>query len=236
MAIARALPGLPLMRFGVGVRSRFLDELVGEATRELGVEAVLSVGAGLDTRPWRLDLPAGLRWIEVDFPAVLDYKADALAGERPRCRVERVAADLNVASERQAMLAATSGSPTLLITEGLLMYLPGATVEALAAEAAELGCVRHWLLDLTSPAFAARARLDSYTSIDSVRSDGHLDGSRIQAVLEGNGWSSERRRTFARDMWSIDNERIRAVARKASASPEPRLAEDPSGVHLFSHG
>lgn len=33
---------------------------------------MLSVGCGLDTRPWRLDLQENLRWIEIDFADVLD--------------------------------------------------------------------------------------------------------------------------------------------------------------------
>ena len=53
MAIARALPILKVMCFGVGIRTRFLDELVMHAVTDLGVGTVMNLGAGLDTRPWR---------------------------------------------------------------------------------------------------------------------------------------------------------------------------------------
>src|SRR5579884_3410155 len=82
-AIATSVPQVGLMQLGVGLRSHFMDELLGVAMGD-GVDTVLNLGAGLDTRPWRLDLPADLRWIEVDFPAMLDYKAAALAGAEPR--------------------------------------------------------------------------------------------------------------------------------------------------------
>src|ERR1700731_4225387 len=54
MAILRALPHPEMMRFGLGVRSRFLDDLLLEALVSEQIPTVLSVGCGLDTRPWRL--------------------------------------------------------------------------------------------------------------------------------------------------------------------------------------
>ena len=61
MAIGRALAGgLDRMCFGIGIRSRFLDKLVLDTVAEHGIATVLSIGAGLDTRPWRLELPATL--------------------------------------------------------------------------------------------------------------------------------------------------------------------------------
>src|SRR5271165_5634765 len=74
MAIFQKLPYPDLFRFGVGMRSHFMDELLLEALASQAIATVLSVGCGLDTRPWRLELPSDLRWIEVDFADMLDYK------------------------------------------------------------------------------------------------------------------------------------------------------------------
>src|SRR3974390_1902788 len=68
MAMLGALLYPEIMRFGIAARSRFLDELLLEALAAQPIATVLSVGCGLDTRPWRLDLPDQLRWIEIDFP------------------------------------------------------------------------------------------------------------------------------------------------------------------------
>src|SRR4051794_34866814 len=73
LALLQALPRPDIMCLIIGVRSRFLDEFVPEAIAMGKIETVLSLGSGLDSRPWRLDLPADLRWIEVDFPEMLDY-------------------------------------------------------------------------------------------------------------------------------------------------------------------
>src|SRR5215468_3966666 len=70
------------------VRDPFAARLAGER----GV-AILDVGCGLDTRPWRLDLSPDLRWIEIDFADVLDYKDGHMSDERSRCRRERLSVD-----------------------------------------------------------------------------------------------------------------------------------------------
>jgi len=38
-----------------------------------GVDVVVNLAAGLDTRPYRMDLPASLLWIEVDLPPLIAY-------------------------------------------------------------------------------------------------------------------------------------------------------------------
>jgi O-methyltransferase involved in polyketide biosynthesis len=58
------------------------------------VDTVLNLAAGLDARPWRLPLPAGLHWVDLDHPAMIDAKLEVLAGETPRCRYEGVRLDL----------------------------------------------------------------------------------------------------------------------------------------------
>jgi methyltransferase (TIGR00027 family) len=232
MAIARALHGLEKMCFGIGLRSCFLDRLVLETVTVQGITTVLSIGAGLDTRPWRLELPAELRWIEVDFADMLDYKDDIMSGCAPRCRRERVAADISNAAGRAGVLAAAGDGPTLLITEGLLMYLPGATVEALAADVP----AGYWLLDATSPEMARRVQMDAYESIQNVRAEGHLNGLEILAALHCHGWTGLRRLSYAGgEVFEVAGERIAAMFRNLSPDqmPKPLPAGDPSGVHLL---
>jgi methyltransferase (TIGR00027 family) len=235
-AIARSIPGLPLMTFGVAIRSYFLDELVAHAIAEHCFETVLCLGCGLDTRPWRVELPADLRWIEVDFPAMLDYKTTLLASEQPKCRLEHIPADLNDATARHAILAAVGKARGLMVTEGLLTYLPAETVEALVVETASISPIRHWLLDLASPDLARRMGVDSYQAVENVRAANHLNGVEILATLRRNGWTTSQWRSYARDAWPIASSRIQAMmgTHRAPKPVEPLPADDPSGVHLFT--
>jgi methyltransferase (TIGR00027 family) len=234
-AILRGITGWQLMCFGIGVRTRFLDDLVIETIAREGIEVVLSVGAGLDTRPWRLELPADLRWIEADFPEMLSYKTRAMAGEEPRCRLERVAADVTDQAQRAALFAAAAGVPTLMITEGLLMYLAGAAVEALAADAARHG-IRRWLLDSSALDLARMMGWDAGRSIENVRAPDHLQGAALLDAIRSNGWSQLCFHSYARDAAQFAAERIAAVVRPyvEKGIPLPSAAvEDSSGVYLF---
>jgi O-methyltransferase involved in polyketide biosynthesis len=234
-AILRGITGWQLMCFGIGVRTRFLDDLVIETIARESIEVVLSVGAGLDTRPWRLELPPELRWIEADFPEMLSYKTRAMAAEEPVCHLERVAADVTDSAQRAALFAAAAGVPTLMITEGLLMYLAGAAVEALAADAARYG-VRRWLLDSSSLELARMMGWDAGRSIQNVRAADHLEGTALLDAVGSNGWSQLCFRSYSRDSREVAAERIAAMIRPYVEKGIPLPAapvEDSSGVYLF---
>ena len=70
-------------------RTYLFDRFVARLA-EAGVDLVVNLAAGLDTRPYRMDLPASLRWVEVDLPDILDYKESILGDAAPACAVERV--------------------------------------------------------------------------------------------------------------------------------------------------
>src|SRR2546425_3010222 len=55
-------------------RTHLFDRFVSRAV-EGGVDLVVNLAAGLDARPYRMPLPASLRWVEVDLPEILEYKA-----------------------------------------------------------------------------------------------------------------------------------------------------------------
>ena len=235
MALAHNNSTIGLMCVGIGMRSRFLDEVLLKTLAGGEITTVLSLGAGLDARPYRLDLPAGLHWIEVDFEDMLDYKSAVLAGDRPRCRLERLAADLNDPAGRAAIFRATGERPALMITEGLLMYLPGGTIEALAAEAARTS-IRRWILDLTSLPLAQQLHRDSsWDDIKAVRAEDHLDGGAILDTVARNGWAPSERRTYVVDGRPIVAARFKAMGITPPAGQDKMFPEDdPSGVHLFA--
>jgi methyltransferase (TIGR00027 family) len=113
------------------------------------VACVVNLAAGLDSRPYRLDLPPALRWIEVDLADMLDYKASRMAGVAPRCELERVAADVTDATALAHVLDGTEDLPALVLTEGLLVYLREADVVDLSRTLAARANVRRWLLDVS---------------------------------------------------------------------------------------
>src|SRR5690606_19356298 len=55
-AIARAMPYPKILAWMMAVRTVAIDRLIFEAV-DAGVDTVVNIGAGLDTRPYRLELP-----------------------------------------------------------------------------------------------------------------------------------------------------------------------------------
>jgi methyltransferase (TIGR00027 family) len=235
MAMLRGLPQPEMMRFGIGVRSRFIDELLLEALASETIATVLCLGCGLDTRPWRLELPPDLRWVEVDFADMLDYKNALMQEESPRCRREFIAADINDAAQRRTVYAAVGAAPALMITEGLLMYLPAATVEALAAEAGQTSGIAHWISDIMTTAFAKAIQIDTPQSVRNMQAPDCLNGEQILESIRSQGWQTAARRSYITDM-AFAMERIQRMFgdRPKADGPPPTTPDDPTGVHCFA--
>jgi methyltransferase (TIGR00027 family) len=144
-------------------RIALLDRMIVEAVARDGIDRVVNLGAGLDTRPFRLELPAGVRWVDVDSPEILAHKASIMQSARPRCDYRSLSADLSVTAERQQTLDAIAegAQRVLLITEGVLEYLEPAAVSALAGELYARSSFHAWLLNLVSPTLMERVQKTS---------------------------------------------------------------------------
>lgn len=135
------------------VRTIVFDELILRCLNE-GATTVVNLAAGLDTRPYRLPLPPSTQWIEVDLPGILEYKEEKLKNEKPVCELRRIKQDLSDAAGRRRLFAeiGASGRKTVIVSEGLLVYLPPADVGSLAADLRAQQNFRWWVIDIASPA------------------------------------------------------------------------------------
>lgn len=146
--ISRSLSRSAMVAWGVVARTSAIDRLINEAIQS-GVDTVLNLGAGLDTRPYRMDLPSHIRWIEMDFPIIVETKRSKLIGYTPVCRLERIGMDLldrSARSELFAQYGATSKS-TLVITEGVISYFSNNDVANLAEDLFAIPSIVFWIQD-----------------------------------------------------------------------------------------
>ncbi len=147
-----------------------------------------------------------------------------MSGEKPRCRRERLTVDLNDPAQRTAMYEAAGPEPALMITEGLLLYLPAATVEALAAETGRHSNVNinvsHWISDITTSAFSKilSAGADTMQSIRHVQASDCLQGEQILEVLQRHGWTTDALRSYITDVGFVQ-ERVRRMMGGAPRHP-----------------
>lgn len=144
---AKAHPDWPYV-----ARTLRFDQIIREQIQQ-GTDLIINLAAGLDTRPYRMELPPSLQWVEVDLPEIMNYKEGILRGEQPHCAFERVRLDLSDVPARQKLFQELSrrGTNVLAITEGLLGYLDRDQVLALGRDLAAQPTFRNWAIDLCSP-------------------------------------------------------------------------------------
>ena len=112
----------------LAARTRFFDDAVTSAL-DAGIVQVVIVGAGYDSRAWRL-AGEGVHFFEVDHPATqAEKRRRAPSGAGPTF----VACDLVAGDLASALCAGgfRAEEATVFIVEGLTMYLPEADVRAL---------------------------------------------------------------------------------------------------------
>lgn len=111
-----------VMSSGVIARTILLDQMVGEFIRENPCGRVVNIACGLDTRFYRLD-NGRIRWINLDLPETIDVRRRLLPEEG---RVSTIAC--SAMDERWAREVGPFDGKTLVVIEGLLMYLMEADV------------------------------------------------------------------------------------------------------------
>ena len=114
---------------------------------------VVNLAAGVDARPYRMKLPASLKWVEVDLPDLLQYKQEILRDEKPVCSLEQVSLDLSDKAARRELFdrLGRQAKKVLILSEGLLIYLTAEEVGSLAEDLARPSSFQRWVLDLASP-------------------------------------------------------------------------------------
>jgi methyltransferase (TIGR00027 family) len=145
-------------------RARIIDDWLKERLATAPDLRVILLGAGFDTRAFRLD---GGRWVELDQPPIIAEKNARLPAEQAKNPLQRLAIDF--ASERLAdKLEGFRGEVPVVVLEGVSMYLPQ---DALKQTLATLQSVfpRHTLIcDLMSATFRRKYGGDIHREIEKL--------------------------------------------------------------------
>lgn len=208
------------------LRMAAVDRALADAVVD-GCRQVVVVGAGFDTRAWRLGALEDCRVVEVDLPAIQQVKRRRLADVEPvAADVAFAPVDLSRAELAEAL--ATTGHeprrPTAWVWEAVAMYLPRADVEATVTAMARLSAAGSHLAmtvvhpdligsgavaDLLSPAarglFAGigeplRSTYDDDQVADLLTRHGYRD----VAVSSSVDWARTQRRSRAVDPWTAE--------------------------------
>jgi methyltransferase (TIGR00027 family) len=241
------------LRLWVVARTVFLDELVLAACAD-GARQVVLLGAGFDTRAFRLPWPPGVRCFELDTPHVLEAKERVLAAQQAVPGCERITVPGNLLDDWPAALRSAGlrpDQPTAWVAEGLLVYLSPDDVDQLLDRVTSLSGPGS-RLGLT---FRGRAPADQNSPAVALRRSAAPDDP--AGWLAGHGWAAHladprdvlrahgravpansapgRQRRALLISAALDpalprSRPARSHRRPASAAPRPHLATSPDDV------
>lgn len=106
-------------------RHRIIDDLL---RRELASDpdlCVVIIGAGFDSRAYRLK---GGLWVELDEPQVIAYKDERLPAQDCPNELRRVAIDFSADSLEEKLAPFAGRVPVAVVIEGVFMYLEEAAI------------------------------------------------------------------------------------------------------------
>ncbi len=139
--------------WAVAVRTYLFDHAIRELLSRKPIGMVVNLGAGLDSRPYRLELSDLLPWIEIDLPGIIDLKRHILRDEKPHCQLEAIAVNLADEERRRSLFSELNQryQHTLILSEGLLLYLDEDRVTSLAADLHAQPHFGYWLVEVVPP-------------------------------------------------------------------------------------
>lgn len=204
-----------------------------------GADLVISLAAGLDARPYRLPVPATLRWVEVDQPDLLAYKERVLAGATPACRVDRVPLDLSNHDARRGLFRdlARQCSRAVVFSEGLLIYLMADEVGALARDLAVPQVFDRWIVDVISPGLLTMMNERTGALVRQAGAPFLFAPAEGPPFFERHGWQVLRVKSLLKTAASLG--RLPVFLRLMAMLPEggrPAGSRPWSGVCLLGRG
>jgi O-methyltransferase involved in polyketide biosynthesis len=147
--------------------------------------------------------------MEVDFEGILEYKHSRLDSETPRCRLERLPADLANPEAHAQLFEFVGRNPALMIRKGLLRYLPKAIFTAIAEEASKVSGIRRWLLDVTSlDAFWRMTGGAGNDAMERLRPADHLQGQALLDAARESDWEIIAARPYGPEFAAMSQARL----------------------------
>jgi methyltransferase (TIGR00027 family) len=132
-------------------RHRLIDDLVRRRLAEDTATRIILLGAGFDTRAFRM---CGGRWWEIDDPALLAFKEERLPAAGAPNPLVRIPISFQTESLAEHLAPLGGNDRALVIVEGVTMYLADETLAELARAVRSAFPHATLICDLMTPGFA----------------------------------------------------------------------------------
>lgn len=109
-------------------RARLIDDLLRDELKANPNLRVVLIGAGFDSRAYRLK---GGTWVELDEPQVIAYKNERLPASQAQNPLRRIPIDFGTELVEEKLFEFAGAGPTVVVIEGVFMYLEEETIRDL---------------------------------------------------------------------------------------------------------
>jgi methyltransferase (TIGR00027 family) len=129
------------------ILTRFFDDALVSAVKKAAITQVVIVGAGMDTRAFRLEWPSDVQLFEVDTADVFAHKERVLnrLGAQPRCRRETIVANRHGSLKRALRRTAFDPARTTAFLIERIQYLRPDSADRLLRELTTLASEGSWI-------------------------------------------------------------------------------------------
>lgn len=147
MGVFEHFKSLSLTNTSIAIRHRIMDDMLRQMLNANHELTVVTIGAGFDSRPFRLE---GGHWFELDEPQLMAYKDIVLPPTQCANPLHREPIDFDNDDLEDKLLQLPHTEPVVFVLEGVVIYLCEADILKLLADL-DYEFPRHLLLcDLVS--------------------------------------------------------------------------------------
>jgi len=166
-------------------RHRIIDDIIRAALAKNPTRRIILLGAGLDTRAFRL---TGGQWSEFDDAALFAFKESRLPVQSAANPLTRTSVDFSQAELHDYLAPLAGEDDALVVLEGVSMYLPTATLEQTAATVSAVLPRASIVCDLMSPKFRDRYAGDLRRELGVIGAHFATDPTHPRLSLEAAGY------------------------------------------------
>jgi methyltransferase (TIGR00027 family) len=186
----------------VQVRTRYIDDLIMYHVRNSNIRQMVLLGAGMDARAYRLDLPQDMYVYEIDVDEIMQIKQKLLEYDVSKCHRFTISAELTMNDWTQKLINVDFDrlKPAIWIGEGFFMYISDAEVHNLLQQIDSLSAdgsiifmdvFNPTLLDILNNTTNTTTYIGVYKSgyeypENELFGEGHLPGWRAISVQIGS--------------------------------------------------
>lgn len=166
-------------------RHRIIDDFLREELLANPDLTIVLIGAGFDSRAFRLKDGA---WLEFDEPQIIAYKNERLPEGGCENELRRIAIDFSTESLKEKLLPFSSRSPIVFVVEGVFGYLDEGEISRMLETLCRL-FPRHKLIgDLTSKDFIEKHRGAVHDKIASMGAEFKFAADQPEKIFLENGY------------------------------------------------